>query len=109
MTSILATPHHRADRRDTGLDVVTGAFSYSGAAITQALVADGRRVRTVTGHSDRSAGHADIEVRPLDFDDQLGLVEPLRGATTLPTGCASPIGMSTTSLRSRSRCRCPRC
>jgi uncharacterized protein YbjT (DUF2867 family) len=71
------------ERDDTGVDVVTGAFSYSGAAIAKALIAKGRSVRTVTGHPERGLGHAEIDVRPLDFDDQIGLVESLRGATTL--------------------------
>jgi len=83
MTSILDTPGPQADRTDTGLDMVTGAFSYSGAAIAKALIDSGRRVRTVTGHPERSNDNPDIEVRPLDFDDQLGLVESLQGATTL--------------------------
>jgi nucleoside-diphosphate-sugar epimerase len=61
----------------------TGAFSYSGAAIARALHASGRQVRTVTGHPNRAPDHSSIEARPLDFDDQLGLVESLRGATTL--------------------------
>jgi uncharacterized protein YbjT (DUF2867 family) len=69
---------------DTGLDVVTGAFSYSGAAIAKALLESGRHVRTVTGHPDRAAAFGPaIEARPLDFDDQLGLVESLRNVTTL--------------------------
>lgn len=68
---------------DTGLDVVTGAFSYSGRAIAKALLANGRSVRTVTGHPGRGAAQSEIEVRPLDFDDPVGLVESLRGATTL--------------------------
>ena len=83
MTSILDSPSQHSDRKDTGLDVVTGAFSYSGSAIAEALIGDGRKVRTVTGHPDRSEHHPNIEVHPLDFDDQLGLVESLRGATTL--------------------------
>lgn len=83
MISILDAPSQHSDRKDTGLDVVTGAFSYSGSAIAEALIGDGRRVRTLTGHPDRSEHHPNIEVRPLDFDDQLGLVESLRGATTL--------------------------
>ena len=33
MTSTLPTPTSPCIRDDTGLDVVTGAFSYSGAAI----------------------------------------------------------------------------
>jgi NADH dehydrogenase len=67
----------------TGLDVVTGAFSYSGAAISRALLASGRRVRTLTGHPERGGGQDDIEVRALDFDDPAGLAESLAGATTL--------------------------
>ncbi|MGH9169884.1 MAG: SDR family oxidoreductase [Acidimicrobiales bacterium] len=66
-----------------GFDVVTGAFSYSGAAITAQLLAEGRRVRTLTGHPDRKPPGAPVEVRPLDFDDPIGVVESLRGATTL--------------------------
>jgi uncharacterized protein YbjT (DUF2867 family) len=68
---------------DTGLDVVTGAFSYSGAALARALQQGGRRVRTLTGHPDRAPAGSAIDVRPLDFDDQLGLVASLSGASTL--------------------------
>jgi nucleoside-diphosphate-sugar epimerase len=68
---------------DTGLDVVTGAFSYSGRAIAAALTDAGRRVRTITGHPDRAPQDSPLEVRPLDFDDQLALVASLEGATTL--------------------------
>ena len=83
MTSTLATSPPRGPENDTGLDVVTGAFSYSGAAITKALLASGRIVRTVTGHPERGDDQTGVEARPLDFDDQLGLVDSLRGATTL--------------------------
>jgi uncharacterized protein YbjT (DUF2867 family) len=65
------------------LDVVTGAFSYSGAAITRRLRAAGHRLRTLTGHPERAPADTDIEVRPLDFADRAGLVESLRGAHTL--------------------------
>ncbi len=68
---------------DTGVDVVTGAFSYSGAAIARALQGVGRRVRTMTGHPARAHRDTPFEVRPLDFDDQLGLAASLSGATTL--------------------------
>ena len=69
-------------------DVVTGAFSYSGAVIASQLQAAGRRVRTLTGHPGRApAGSAiaegAIEVRPLDFADPAGLAESLRGARAL--------------------------
>jgi NADH dehydrogenase len=72
---------HRAD--DTGLDVVTGAFSYSGSSVARALLQSGREVRTLTGHAGRAPAGTSIDVRPLDFDDQLGLVASLSGATTL--------------------------
>jgi uncharacterized protein YbjT (DUF2867 family) len=83
MTETLPTRHIPIDQDDTGVDVVTGAFSYSGGAIAKALIAKGRRVRTLTGHPERGLDSAGIDVRPLDFDDQIGLVESLRGATTL--------------------------
>jgi uncharacterized protein YbjT (DUF2867 family) len=66
-----------------GFDVVTGAFSYSGAAIARELLAAGHRVRTVTGHPGRAPRGTPIEVRPLDFADPAGLTGSLRGAGTL--------------------------
>jgi uncharacterized protein YbjT (DUF2867 family) len=68
---------------DTGLDVVTGAFSYSGAVMARALRDGGRQVRTLTGHPERAPAGTSIDVYPLDFDDPLGLVASLSGATTL--------------------------
>jgi uncharacterized protein YbjT (DUF2867 family) len=68
---------------DTGLDVVTGSFSYSGRAITGRLLDAGRRVRTLTGHPDSAPAGSPIEIAPLNFDDQIGLVASLEGATTL--------------------------
>jgi uncharacterized protein YbjT (DUF2867 family) len=64
-------------------DVVTGAFSYSGAAIASELQAAGRRVRTLTGHPGRAPAGTAIEARPLDFTDPAGLAESLRGARAL--------------------------
>jgi NADH dehydrogenase len=66
-----------------GFDVVTGAFGYSGAAIARDLQAAGRTVRTLTGHPQRHSADSSIEVRPLDFDDPIGLTKSMRGATTL--------------------------
>jgi NADH dehydrogenase len=65
------------------LDVVTGAFGYSGAAIARELQAAGRRVRTLTGHPQRRRASEGIEVGPLDFDDPIGLAESMQGAKTL--------------------------
>jgi NADH dehydrogenase len=68
---------------DTGTDVVTGAFSYSGRAIGRLLLDSGRSVRTLTGHPDRGTENPDIDTRRLDFDDLPGLARSLEGATTL--------------------------
>jgi uncharacterized protein YbjT (DUF2867 family) len=80
MTSRALTP---SLSQDTGLDVVTGAFSYSGRVIAGKLLAGGRRVRTLTGHPERAEPGSTVEVRPLDFDDPVGLTASLAGATTL--------------------------
>ncbi len=64
------------------LDVVTGAFSYTGRHIAEGLLARGRRVRTLTRRPDpHHPLAARVEVAPLAFDDSL--VESLRGAETL--------------------------
>jgi nucleoside-diphosphate-sugar epimerase len=67
----------------TDFDVVTGAFSYSGAVIARELQAAGRQVRTLTGHPGRAPAGTPLEVRPLDFADPDGLTESLRGARAL--------------------------
>ena len=68
----------------TDFDVVTGAFSYSGAAMARELQAAGRRVRTLTGHPSRATSEGgSIEVRPLDFTDPAALAQSMRGAGTL--------------------------
>ncbi len=64
-------------------DVVTGAFSYSGAAIARELHRAGRRVRTITGHPDRAPAGTRIDARPLNFADPAELTRSLRGAHTL--------------------------
>jgi NADH dehydrogenase len=74
---------HARDFPDQGFDVVTGAFSYSGAAIARELERSGRRGRTLTGHPGRAGPDTAIDVRPLDFDDVVGLSSSLEGATTL--------------------------
>jgi uncharacterized protein YbjT (DUF2867 family) len=69
---------------DSGFDVVTGAFSYTGGAIARRLVADGRRVRTLTGHPDRpSPLSGKVEVAPYSFDDHAALIRSLEGASVL--------------------------
>jgi NADH dehydrogenase len=71
-------------RADTNLDLVTGAFSYTGAHIAQRLLENGRNVRTLTFHPDRPHMLRD-RVQALDyrFDDPLALACSLDGVTTL--------------------------
>lgn len=66
------------------LDVVTGAFSYTGAAIAGQLLERGRRVRTLTGHPDRRHRlRSRVETTSYRFDDLDALTASLQGATTL--------------------------
>jgi NADH dehydrogenase len=62
------------------MDAVTGAFSYSGAAIAAELLRRGRPVRTLTNHPRRDS---DLEVHPLDLHDREGLRRSLAGVDTL--------------------------
>lgn len=79
-----ASPHDKVGI-DTGVDVVTGAFSYSGKAIAAELIASAGQVPTITGRPGRAPEGSPIDIRPLDFDDPVGLVESLSGATALYT------------------------
>jgi uncharacterized protein YbjT (DUF2867 family) len=65
------------------LDIVTGAFSYSGAAIASELLRRGHQVRTLTGHQERAPLGTPIEARPLDFGAQAELAAAMAGASTL--------------------------
>ena len=66
------------------LNVVTGAFSFSGSFIAERLLAERNIVRTLTGHPDRKHPLRDrVEVAPFDFENRDQLIENLRGATTL--------------------------
>jgi uncharacterized protein YbjT (DUF2867 family) len=66
---------------EPGFDVVTGAFSFTGRFIARRLLADGRRVRTMTNHPQRpGAQEIDADVAPLQFTDRAALVETFRGA-----------------------------
>ena len=71
---------------ESKVDVVTGGFSYTGRFIARRLLADGRRIRTLTNHSNRPGTEdlrAELEVEPLQFDDRKRLAIALRGANTL--------------------------
>lgn len=66
------------------LNVVTGAFSYTGNYITQRLLSMGKRVRTLTGRPNRENPFGyQVSASPFNFDNPSQLTESLRGATTL--------------------------
>ncbi len=68
----------------TNIDVVTGAFSYSGRFIAAQLLERGRGVRTLTNHPRPDQPLASrIEAYPLDFSDSAALVTALTGTDTL--------------------------
>ena len=66
------------------LDAVTGAFSFTGRFIARRLMADGRRVRTLTNHPQRPGAEGmDVEVAPLQFSNRDALIDSLRGVDVL--------------------------
>lgn len=66
------------------MDVVTGAFSFTGKYITQRLLANGRDVTTLTNHPNRTTSFSDeVQVEPYRFDDPNVLATSLEGADTL--------------------------
>lgn len=68
----------------TSVDLVTGAFSYSGSYIAERLLASGRRVRTLTFHPDRAHPlQARVDTFRYRFDDLAALTHSLEGVSTL--------------------------
>lgn len=66
------------------MNIVTGAFSYSGKYIATRLLALGEPVATLTGHPDRPDPFGGrVRAYPLDFEEPDRLRESLRGASTL--------------------------
>ena len=66
------------------LNVVTGAFGYTGKSIARKLLSAGHEVRTLTGHPGRANPFGDrVKACPLDFGDPDALAQNLTGATTL--------------------------
>jgi NADH dehydrogenase len=66
------------------VNVVTGAFGYTGRYIAAELLARGGRVRTLTNSLDRDNPFGDaVEVHPLHFEDPASLVESMRDAYAL--------------------------
>ncbi|MGI8429901.1 MAG: SDR family oxidoreductase [Solirubrobacteraceae bacterium] len=69
---------------DTGIDLVTGAFSYAGAHLAERLLATGRNVRTLTFHPDRPHSlQGRVEAAAYRFDDPAALARSLEGVSTL--------------------------
>jgi uncharacterized protein YbjT (DUF2867 family) len=66
------------------LDLVTGAFSYSGSYIARRLLDAGRRVRTLSFHPGRPHHlQPRVEALPYRFDDPGALAGSLEGVSTL--------------------------
>src|SRR6266704_4672409 len=66
------------------INVVTGAFSYSGKYITRRLLDMGNQVRTLTGHPGRVNPFGEhVTVFPYNFDQPEELVKSLHGVTSL--------------------------
>ena len=66
------------------INVITGAFGYTGKYITSRLLAMGKEVRTLTGHPNNPNPFGDrVRVYPFNFDNVAELVKSLQGATTL--------------------------
>ena len=66
------------------LNVVTGAFSYTGKYIAQRLLSLGERVETLTGRSDLENPFGNqVTILPLGFDNLSQLTGYLEGATTI--------------------------
>lgn len=61
------------------IDLVTGAFSYSGRRVAERLLARGRQLRTLTNHPQDS----EIKAFPLDFERPEVLAGALGGVDTL--------------------------
>jgi uncharacterized protein YbjT (DUF2867 family) len=66
------------------VDVVTGAFGYSGKYLTRRLLAEGRQLRTLTNSPKRTNPFGEkVEVYPYNFDHPEALVESLMGTEVL--------------------------
>lgn len=66
------------------MNVVTGAFSYSGRYVARLLLDAGEEVTTLTGHPDRPDPFGGrVRAHPFHFDDPAALARTLEGASTL--------------------------
>lgn len=68
----------------TDLNVVTGAFGYTGGYIARELIANGARVRTLTNHSRVDDPLArQLDIAPFNFDRPEDLARSLDGVATV--------------------------
>ncbi len=66
------------------LNVVTGAFGFTGKYIARRLLAMGKKIKTLISHPNRPNPFGDqVSVALLDFDKRRELTQNLEGATTL--------------------------
>ncbi len=66
------------------MDVVTGAFGYTGRFITRRLLDAGHEVRTLTGHPSRpNPFDGKVDVVRYAFDDPAAMIASLEGAEVL--------------------------
>ncbi|GAN32645.1 MAG: NAD-dependent epimerase/dehydratase family protein [Candidatus Brocadia sp. AMX2] len=66
------------------LNIVTGAFGYTGKYIAQKLLDMGKKVKTLTGHPNRPNPFGDrVSIAPFNFDKPEDLIRSLQGATIL--------------------------
>ncbi len=66
------------------LNIVTGAFGYTGKYITRELISRGKKVLTLTGHPDRPNPFGNkVAVAPFNFNKPDDLMGRMQGATTL--------------------------
>jgi len=69
---------------DRELHVVTGAFGFTGRYITRRLLAEGRRVLTLTAQPEQASPFGrDVSVAPFSFDNPARLASSLCGAAVL--------------------------
>ncbi len=68
----------------TPLHAVTGALGYTGKSVTEQLLAQGTRVRTLTNSPNRENPFGDqLEIHPLAFDNPAQLTQSLQGVQVL--------------------------
>jgi uncharacterized protein YbjT (DUF2867 family) len=65
------------------LDIVTGAFGYTGKYIAQQLINNGHKIRTLTNSKRENPFGNKIEIHPFNFDDPERLTKSLEGSSVL--------------------------